>query len=46
MSDLAKMDASDSNSLLNPGCYYVIPARGDLAKMDAFSCKYFLIPET
>ena len=42
--NLAKMDASEQISPLKPGSYYLIPAKGDLAKMDVLSQKYFLIP--
>ena len=42
--DLAKMDASDEISLVKPGSYYLIPAEGNLAKMDTSSQRYFLIP--
>ena len=42
--DLAKMDASDEISLIKPGSYYLIPAKGNLAKMDTSSQRYFLIP--
>jgi hypothetical protein len=42
--DLAKMDASREISPVKPGSYYLIPARGDLAKMDALLQRYFLIP--
>jgi hypothetical protein len=38
------MDASDEISLIKPGSYYLIPAKGDLAKMDALSQKVYLIP--
>lgn len=41
---LAKMDASRDISTVKPGSYYLIPAKGNLAKMDAISSKYFLIP--
>ena len=44
--DLAKMDTSREISLVKPGSYYLIPAKRDLAKMDALSPKYFLIPQT
>jgi hypothetical protein len=44
MPDLAKMDASDEISYVKPGSYYLIPAKGNLAKMDTSSRKYFLIP--
>ena len=43
---LAKMDASKQNLLAKPGSYYLIPARGNLAKMDTLSRKYFLIPDS
>jgi hypothetical protein len=42
--DLAKMDALGEISPVRPGSYYLIPARGNLAKMDVLSHKYFLIP--
>jgi hypothetical protein len=42
--DLAKMDASDEISLIKPGSYYLIPAKGNLVKMDTSSQRYFLIP--
>lgn len=42
--NLAKMDESGALYPLPPGIYNLIPAKGDLAKMDAISCKYFLIP--
>ncbi len=44
--DLAKMDASDEISLIKPGSYYLIPAKGNLAKMDTSSQRYFLIPSS
>jgi hypothetical protein len=44
---LAKMDASVPVSFVKPGMYHLIPATGEhLAKMDAFSMKYHLIPMT
>ena len=42
--DLAKMDASREISLVKAGSYYLIPAKGNLAKMDTSSQRYFLIP--
>lgn len=42
--DLAKMDALKKISLVKPGTYYLIRAKGNLAKMDALSEKIFLIP--
>jgi hypothetical protein len=42
--NLAKMDESRSLCPLTPGIYHLIPAKGGLAKMDAISSKYFLIP--
>jgi hypothetical protein len=45
--DLAKMDASGSFSFVKPGTYYLIPEVGQsLAKMDALSQKFHLIPVT
>jgi hypothetical protein len=41
---LAKMDLSNSLYPVKPGYYYLIPAKGDLAKMDSISPRYFLIP--
>jgi hypothetical protein len=38
------MDASDKISLVKPGSYYLIPAKGNLAKMDTVSQKVLLIP--
>jgi hypothetical protein len=46
LSRLAKMDASKDISSIKPGSYYLIPAKRDLAKMDALSLKYYVIPET
>ena len=43
---LAKMDASNSLFHVKPGCYYLIPAKDDLAKMDPLFRQYFLIPHT
>jgi hypothetical protein len=40
------MDASRDFSSIKPGSYYLIPAKRDLAKMDALSLKYYVIPET
>ena len=42
---LAKMDASQEIYPVTPGTYYLIPAKGDLAKMDMISPKYFVIPQ-
>ena len=42
---LAKMDALRDVSSVKPGSYYLIPAKGNLAKMDTISPKYFLIPQ-
>jgi hypothetical protein len=39
------MDASRDVSYVKPGSYYLISAKGNLAKMDALSPKYFLIPQ-
>ena len=44
--DLAKMDALGEISPVKAGSYYLIPAKGDLAKMDTLSHKYFLIPSS
>jgi hypothetical protein len=44
--DLAKMDESDPLYPVKPGYYHLIPAKGDLAKMDSISLRYFLIPDT
>jgi hypothetical protein len=44
--DLAKMGALGEISPVKPGSYYLIPARGNLAKMDSLSPRYFLIPST
>jgi hypothetical protein len=43
---LAKMDASQQFYPVTPGTYYLFPAKGDLAKMDSISHKYFVIPHT
>ncbi|PON09785.1 hypothetical protein C2W62_53585, partial [Candidatus Entotheonella serta] len=44
---LAKMDALDDVTFVNPGIYHLIPAIGEvLAKMDALSMKCHLIPVT
>jgi hypothetical protein len=43
---LAKMDASQEIYPVKPGTYYLIPAKGDPAKMDPISHKYFVIPDT
>lgn len=41
----AKMDALATLSFVKPGTYHLIPAVGEhLAKMDALSMKYHLIP--
>jgi hypothetical protein len=40
------MDALRGFSSVKPGSYYLIPAKGNLAKMDAISPKYFLIPKS
>jgi len=40
------MDELEQISLVKPGSYYLIPAKGDLAKMDTLSQKYFLIPSS
>lgn len=42
--DLAKMDALGEISPVKPGRYYLIPAKSNLAKMDASWHTYFLIP--
>ena len=42
---LAKMDASQELYPVPPGTYYLLPAKGDLAKMDPISHKYFVIPQ-
>ena len=42
--NLAKMDASNPKSHVKAGSYYLIPGTADLAKMDALSHKYLLIP--
>jgi hypothetical protein len=42
---LAKMDASQEIYPVTPGTYYLVPAKGDLAKMDPISSKYFVIPQ-
>jgi hypothetical protein len=44
--DLAKMDESNTLYPVKPGYYHLIPAKGDLAKMDSISPQYFLIPHT
>lgn len=41
---LAKMDASEPQSLVKQGAYYLIPGSADLAKMDASVLKVHLIP--
>lgn len=41
---LAKMDTSKSLYPVIPGYYHLIPAKGDLAKMDSISPQYLLIP--
>ena len=43
---LAKMDTSNSLYPVKPGYYHLIPAKGDLAKMDPISPQYFLIPNS
>jgi hypothetical protein len=44
---LAKMDASAPVTFLKPGIYHLIPEIGEhLAKMDALSQKYRLVPMT
>lgn len=43
--ELAKMDASKDISYVKPGSYYLISAKGHLAKMDPLAPKYFLIPQ-
>lgn len=45
LAHLAKMDASRDIYPIKPGSYYLISAKRDLAKMDALSPKYFLIPQ-
>jgi hypothetical protein len=42
---LAKMDASKDISYVKSISYYLIPAKKDLAKMDALSPEYILIPK-
>jgi len=42
--NLAKMDALKPISSVKAGSYYLIPGTADLAKMDALSHKYRLIP--
>jgi hypothetical protein len=42
--DFAKMDALGEISFVKAGRYYLIPAKSNLAKMDALSHTYFLIP--
>jgi hypothetical protein len=42
--DLAKMDASDTIFRINPGIYYVLNPKADLAKMDALNQQYLIIP--
>ena len=43
--ELAKMDASGPISFVKPGTYYLVPEPGSsLAKMDALSKKFLLIP--
>jgi hypothetical protein len=39
------MDALKDFSSVKPGSYYLVPAKGNLAKMDAILPKYFLIPQ-
>ena len=43
---LAKMDTSNLLYPVIPGYYHLIPAKGDLAKMDPLFPQYFLIPHT
>jgi hypothetical protein len=43
---LAKMDASNPDYVVQTGTYYVIPAKKNLAKMDALFPLYFLIPNS
>ena len=43
---LAKMDTLKSVYPKKPGYYHMIPAKGDLAKMDTISPPYFLIPHS
>jgi hypothetical protein len=42
---VAKMDASEENSTIKTGTYWLIP-EDRVAKMDAFTCKILLIPVT
>ena len=42
--NLAKMDALTKKSHVKAGSYYIISEQEDLAKMDALSHKYLLIP--
>ena len=41
---LAKMDSISPESHVKAGSYYLIPGTADLAKMDALSRKFYLIP--
>jgi len=43
--NLAKMDTSTANNPIKSGIYYLIPAKGDLAKMDTLSHKCFLFSD-
>lgn len=43
LAELAKMDASQAISPITAGTYYLIPAKGNLAKMDATASKYLVI---
>jgi hypothetical protein len=42
---VAKMDASETNSFLRTGTYWLVPEKG-VAKMDAFAGKVLLVPVT
>jgi len=42
--NLAKMDGSETFSLVKSGSYYLVPEDRDLAKMDALTPKVLLIP--
>ena len=42
---VAKMDASETNSFVGTGTYWLIPETG-VAKMDAFACKVVLVSVT
>ena len=46
LASLAKMDASKAIYHVKPDIYCLVPANSDLAKMDALSPQYYLIPKS